>query len=225
MAEFPSLPLFTDSWVADTKHLSRLERGTYHDLLVLMWRTPECRVPNDDAWLAKRLNMTSEEVRDELRPIITEFCKTDGNHIFQKRLRKEWMWCRRKSKKQSDNAKARWDKEKDICQSDATTSPVGNAPTPTPTPTKKEEDPPSAGRRPAAFESGVIRLTQKDLDQWIEAFSHLDVKAELLALTEWAQKQQNWFMAVSGALAKRNRAAHERLTKPTKPAHWREAIV
>ena len=50
MAQFPGLLLWTDAWVADTKHLSRLERGTYLDLLVLMWRTPGCRVPNDDEW-------------------------------------------------------------------------------------------------------------------------------------------------------------------------------
>jgi len=86
MSAFPHLPLFTDAWVADTKHLSRLERGTYFDLLVLMWRVPNCRVPNDDAWLGKRLGMTADEVTNELRPIITEFCQIDGNWITQKRL-------------------------------------------------------------------------------------------------------------------------------------------
>jgi uncharacterized protein YdaU (DUF1376 family) len=140
MAEFPSLPLFTDSWVADTKHLTRLERGTYHDLLVLMWRTPDCRVPNDDTWLGKRLGMTPAEVRDELRPLIAEFCQTDGNWVTQKRLVKEWKWCRGHSKKQSDNAKSLWRKKKTLSQVDATTTPVAYAPTPTPTPTPKEEE-------------------------------------------------------------------------------------
>lgn len=68
MAEFPALPLWTDAWVADTKHLTWLERGTYHDLLVLMWRSPGCRIPNDDHWLAKRLGMSLAEVQHELRP-------------------------------------------------------------------------------------------------------------------------------------------------------------
>lgn len=108
MADFPSLPLFTDAWVADTKHLTRLERGTYHDLLVLMWRSPECRVPNDDAWLGKRLGMTPNEVQNELRPIIAEFIQSDGNWLCQKRLRKEWEWCHKNRKKQSDSAKSRW---------------------------------------------------------------------------------------------------------------------
>jgi uncharacterized protein YdaU (DUF1376 family) len=112
MSAFPHLPLFTDAWIADTKHLARLERGTYLDLLVLMWRTPTCRVPNDDAWLGKRLGMTADEVTSELRPIITEFCQVDGNWITQKRLKREWDWCLRNSKKRSDAAKSRWQKEK-----------------------------------------------------------------------------------------------------------------
>jgi uncharacterized protein YdaU (DUF1376 family) len=89
MAQFPCLPLWTDAWVADTHHLTRSARGTYLDLLVLMWRTPCCRVPNDNAWLAKHLHMTLGEVEAELRPIIVEFCQTDGNWLMQRRLRKE----------------------------------------------------------------------------------------------------------------------------------------
>src|SRR5215831_9043574 len=62
-----------------------------------------------------------------------------------------------------------------------------------------------AGMRTYAFESGVIRLNQKDYDQWKRAFTHLDLDAELIALAGWAQRQENWFFAVSAALAKRNR--------------------
>ena len=91
MAQFPGLMLWTDAWVADTAHLTRLERGTYLDFLVLMWRTPGCRVPNDDDWLAKHMRMTLKEIHKELRPIIGEFCQCDGNHIFQKRLQKEFV--------------------------------------------------------------------------------------------------------------------------------------
>lgn len=127
MAQFPGLLLWTDAWVADTKHLSRLERGTYLDLLVLMWRTPGCRVPNDDEWLAKRLAMTPAEVAAELRPLIVEFCQTDGNWIFQKRLQKEFVRAFNHSEKQSDRAKSRWDKEKGLYRGNANTHGRGNA--------------------------------------------------------------------------------------------------
>ena len=65
-----------------------------------------------------------------------------------------------------------------------------------------------------AFEDGVIRLNQRDFDAWSKAFSNLDLAAELLSLSNWAQSEgKNWFHALKGALAKRNRevkAAKER---------------
>lgn len=57
-----------------------------------------------------------------------------------------------------------------------------------------------------AFESGVIRLKQKDFDRWKASFSHLDLAAELESLSAWAEQQgPKWFHPVAGALAKRNR--------------------
>jgi uncharacterized protein YdaU (DUF1376 family) len=127
MAEFPALPLWTDAWVADTKHLNRCERGTYHDLLVLMWRTPGCRVPNDLDWLGKRLGMTPDEVSKELVPLLTEFCISSGNYLTQKRLSAEYLYVQTKTRRRSDAAKLRWDKKNRPYNADA--------PTPTPTPT------------------------------------------------------------------------------------------
>lgn len=76
---------------------------------------------------------------------------------------------------------------------------------------ERKEEPPDGGSSEYAFESGVIRLNQRDLDAWKAAFSHLDVPAELTGLSEWASKQPKWFFAVSGALAKRNREQAARL--------------
>lgn len=128
MSQLPALPLWIDAWVADTAHLSRAERGLYHDLLVLMWKTPGCRVPNDLAWIARKLRCSDHEM-PMLELLIAEFCQSSGNWIAQKRLQKEFDYVSAKSKKQSARAKSRWDKEKDACH--------GNAPTPTPT--QKEE--------------------------------------------------------------------------------------
>lgn len=84
---------------------------------------------------------------------------------------------------------------------------------------KKEESkiaadaasPPGNGKY--AFEHGIIRLTAKDFSKWEKAFSYLDLRAELMALAQWAAEQgpDNWFFAVSGALAKRNRDQKFRL--------------
>jgi uncharacterized protein YdaU (DUF1376 family) len=112
MAQFPGLMLWTDSWVADTIHLSRDARGAYMDLIIKMWRTPGCRVPNDDAWLAKHMLMTADEVVEVLRPIIKEFCQNDGHWIFQKRLQKEFLRSHELSARQSFRVGQRWGTEK-----------------------------------------------------------------------------------------------------------------
>ena len=85
MAQFPYLPLFTDAWKADTDHLTgpigRQKRCLYLDLLVVMWRSPGCRVPNDDAWLMPHLHVTEEELRNLLRPVIAEFCHASAGDL------------------------------------------------------------------------------------------------------------------------------------------------
>lgn len=77
-------------------------------ILVLIWRTPGCRIPNNDAWIAHKMDREPAI----FRPIIGEFCKSTGNFITQKRLLKEWNWVKNKSKSNSAAAKARWEKEK-----------------------------------------------------------------------------------------------------------------
>jgi len=132
MAEYSALPLFTDSWVADTAHLARAERGLYLDLLVLMWRSPDCRVPRDMDWIGRKLRV-SEDEKIMLESLLSEFCQTDGNFYFQKRLKKEFMFVRNKRKKQSVAAKSRWDKEKDPSKRNAGRHSIRNAPSPSPT--------------------------------------------------------------------------------------------
>src|SRR5215475_5118869 len=113
MAQFPCLPLWTDSWLADTFHLTREQRGIYLDLLVLIWRAPRCRVPSDRQWLGNHLRMTATEVDKLLWPIITEFCRWDGNWITQKRLQKEFVRSSDYRDRMSDLRKRRKNKRND----------------------------------------------------------------------------------------------------------------
>lgn len=136
MAEFPALPLWTDAYLADTTHLSDAETGLYLKLLIFMWRAPKCRLPNDDEWLARKFERSVQDIEKQLRPLMHEFCQTTGNWIMQKRLHKEWQWCRAKSQKGSDAANARWRNKKAASDRNADGHSVGNAPTPTPTLTK-----------------------------------------------------------------------------------------
>lgn len=82
---------------------------------------------------------------------------------------------------------------------------------------KKEEEQTSNGRY--AFEYGCVRLTEQHLGQWTEAYSHLDLKAEMIAMEPWARSQgKRWFQALSGLLAKRNREA--KLAKEKRPFNY-----
>lgn len=136
MAEFPAMPLWTDSYLADCGHLDDAETGRYLLILIHMWRAPDQRLPNDDAWLAHKFRRSVEDVRAQLRPIFDEFCQCNGNWITQKRLAREHAYVRGASEKQRARANSRWAKEKDLCRGNATRC---NAPTPTPTPIKKKE--------------------------------------------------------------------------------------
>lgn len=83
MAQLPAMPLFTDAYLADCDHLTDAEHGRYLLMLIHMWRAPNQRFPNDDAWLARKFRRSVEDVRGELRPLIQEFFRCDGNWISQ----------------------------------------------------------------------------------------------------------------------------------------------
>lgn len=123
MASLPYMPFFVAEYLLDAGHLTEEEHGAYLRLLTLAWASPECRIPNDDAWLARRLSRPLETIVRLYRPIIAEFWKTDGNWLFQKRQRAEWHRCRGKSAQQSDNAKSRWNKVKGISGGNADAMP------------------------------------------------------------------------------------------------------
>jgi len=136
VAEFPSLPLFTDSLIADTGHLTNEEFGAYMRLMVLTWRNPGCRIPNDDMWVMRRVGCNQSDYNRLYKPLLDEFFKTTGNWLFQKRLKKEFSHIKKYRKRQSDNAKLRWNKEKEPSHRNAQS---GNAPNPTQPIVKKEE--------------------------------------------------------------------------------------
>lgn len=145
MAEFSALPIFTDSILADTDHLTDTEFGRYMRLLIKCWRSPNCRMPNDKAWIAKRLRLDLLQFDKEIAPLLEEFFQDDatGNAyadanacewITQKRLKKEWLHVKDKVEKNKRAAKSRWNKEKKPCERIS----KRNAPSSTSTPTKIE---------------------------------------------------------------------------------------
>ena len=73
---------------------------------------------------------------------------------------------------------------------------------------EQDPAPPDEARRSrCAFEAGIIRLNAGNLEKWRRAFPNLSLESELIGLAAWAAQQTNWFIAVSGALAKKQREA------------------
>lgn len=136
MADFPALPVFTDAYLADTRHLSTEEHGAYLLLLMEAWRRPECNLPDDDKLLSRLCGLPLSRWQ-EIKGTILAFWVRDGRRKTwtQKRLLKERSYVAQKSALRRDSAAKRWNKTKNddanAMQSECKT----DAPTPTPTPT------------------------------------------------------------------------------------------
>lgn len=85
MAEFPALPLFTDAYLADTRHLDATQHGAYLLLLMTAWRTATCSLPDDDATLAKWACM-DRRTWARHKPVIMAFWTLTDTGWVQKRL-------------------------------------------------------------------------------------------------------------------------------------------
>lgn len=125
MAEFPALPLWTDAYLGDTTHLTTIEHGAYLLLLMAMWRTPDKRLPTDDAKLARYSRLTKGQWA-RMKPTIMAFFNERNGFISQGRLTDEATAVRQNSAKQSDKAKARWLKNKETVDAVAKPEPCRN---------------------------------------------------------------------------------------------------
>lgn len=117
MAQFPAMPLWTDAYLADTTHLSTLEHGAYLLLLIAMWRN-KASLPNDDRRLARFAGLTNAQWR-RIKPIIMAFFTVEGDQIYQGRLTDEYSARQNFSQSQRKRANARWLKNKNTTDADA----------------------------------------------------------------------------------------------------------
>ena len=128
MTDLTHIPLWTDAYLADTMHLSYEEHGLYLILLMTLWRSPDCQIPNDMTWIKRRMQLSDTQmvvVKNLVKEFLCE-CKA-RKYLYQKRLKKEYEYVIKIKNIKRKNAKVRWLKEKEAC--------ISNAPTPTPTPT------------------------------------------------------------------------------------------
>ena len=172
MAEFPALPLWTDAYLGDTTHLTTIEHGAYLLLLMSMWRTPDCSLPNDDKLLARYVRLTSGQWA-RIKPVLLPFFRVVDGRITQGRLSDEHNFVRQRRLKASNSINTRWLKTKETA--DTSVSPENydrNTPTPTPTPIESPDgdsppDPPKtlpldspSGQQPDELQIALAEYNQ-----------------------------------------------------------------
>lgn len=154
MADNPALPVWTDAYLADTHPgLSLDEHGCYFLMMMLAWRLPGCRLPDDDHYIAARLNIPVARFQKKYRKKMLEFWKISDGFWSQKRLTKEHNYIQNKREQAREagiaSAKAKKTKETrptDVEQplqrnangKDGDSTDENTTPTPTPTPIREK---------------------------------------------------------------------------------------
>lgn len=203
------MPLYVGDFLADTNHLNAAETGAYIRLIMHYWSNDG--LPTDETSLC-RISRVHPPHWNRIRSKIAPFFGNPipGGSWIQKRIDLELS----KSAKISNVRKAAA-----LQKHSKSTSNVVVLHTQSQSQSHAKLDSSDSLRRESSeshvsyfFEEGVIRLTEADYNKWVKAFPLLSLQAELIALAPWAAKQPNWYMAISGALAKRQREAHGKAT-------------
>lgn len=226
MADFPSLPLMTDAYIADTQHLTNEEHGIYLRLMMFAWRTPTCSLPDDDARIAIMVGLTKAKWL-KFKPVITAFWTLKESGWEQKKLTKtrEYVEKNTQQKSQAGKASAR---AKSLKRKEAgsTAEPTAKQ-HPKPKPKPKEPNgsiPPIGG---TDLEDKIINLSERkeeteELDKEFEAvWDHYPRKVgKGAALKEWLRaRKSNSFADITKPLGQFIRAIHG--TEMSKIPHFR----
>jgi uncharacterized protein YdaU (DUF1376 family) len=151
MAEYSALPLFTDAYLADTRHLTTLQHGAYLLMLMTAWRTKTCAIPNDDDYLARITGMDKRTWGANKTILLAFWTLDDQQNWVQGRLLDERNYVEKKRNNNVEAGKASALKrlnrrsttvEKSVNGKPTKTEQLANinsTPTPTPTPTPTVE--------------------------------------------------------------------------------------
>lgn len=111
MAEFPYVKIWVGDLLRDTMDLNAEEFGCYLLMMFSAWSSPECRLIDDDRFLARicRLDIRVWRRRSTvLRRFWTQTVVGGTTYIHQKRLLEEWTSAANLSSKNASNARAKY---------------------------------------------------------------------------------------------------------------------
>lgn len=160
----PYFPMYPDDFEADTAHLSLAEDGAYNRLLRLQWRSHGCKIPNDTAWVIRKMRAVSEADQAIVQAIIGEFFTRKGGKIFSARLLKEWVQACDAHEKRilagSKGGKAKAQKSQEITHSNAL--PMLKQPEPEPEPYREEKKEGGGGSASASEKPEIQQPTFRE---------------------------------------------------------------
>lgn len=99
----PFLPLYVTDYKGDTAHLTIEEHGAFICLLMLCWQTPGCSIPDDPAWIKRRLMVDDETFARSVEPVISEFFKRSRKRLYSPRLSAEHLRAKSVNAKRKKN--------------------------------------------------------------------------------------------------------------------------
>ena len=82
----PYFPLYPSDFEAKTSHLTLEEDGAYNRLLRLSWMTPGCSLPDDPAWIARRMRVDQATFDRVVAPLIDEFFSRLKGRLVNRKL-------------------------------------------------------------------------------------------------------------------------------------------
>lgn len=106
MAEFPVLPIFTDAYLADTRHLTAAEHGAYLLLLISAWRMTDCSLPDDDQLMSRCAAMDVRTWRQHKSTVMQFWKLGDDQKWRQARLTDERKSAVEQRRKNADAGKS-----------------------------------------------------------------------------------------------------------------------
>jgi uncharacterized protein YdaU (DUF1376 family) len=189
MANFPAMPLFTDAYLGDTRHLTTLQHGAYLLMLMVAWRSTDCALPNDDVYLSRITGMDRRTWNANKETLLAFWRLNDEQKWVQARLKDEYNYVEQKRNNNSASGNASALKRKNRASTNVQRIVNGNStPTPTPIEVSKESNIPlnnsattSASDFQRVFDEGAALLpllTAKDtapIRMWLTAGADVDM--------------------------------------------------
>ncbi len=162
MSTHPYIPLYVDDYEAATAHLTVEEDGVYSRLLRLCWRTPGCSLPNDPAWIARKIRLSATDFERIARPVIDEFFREQRGRLVQRRLKAEYddisrkKSARKQAGKKGGQAKALKEQGKSPSNASVLLGDTRAFPEPEPEPEPEEKEAIASSVGPEAPTNGTL---------------------------------------------------------------------